>query len=109
MIHRFDKNERTFVGPTPAETEEKTRASNAIDAMPPTSGQLRVVVTAKGRAAAASVFVAGERKAITPCTLTLSAGPHRIRIELEGFRPVERWSDVAAGTSTNLRVFLEKA
>jgi serine/threonine protein kinase len=109
VIHRFDKNDRTFVGLNPAETDEKTRASNSIDGLTPTSGQLRVVVTAKGRAAAASVFVGGEKKAITPCTLTLPAGPQRIRIELEGYRPVERWSDVAAGTSTNLRVFLEKS
>ncbi len=107
VIHRFDKNDRTFVGPSPSEVE--TRASNAIDAPTPTKGQLRVVVTAKGRAAAASVFVGGEKKAVTPCTLTLPAGPQRIRIELAGFRSVERWSDVAAGTSTNLRVFLEKA
>jgi hypothetical protein len=66
-------------------------------------------VTARGRAAAANVFVGGEKKAVTPCTLTLPAGPHRIKIVMEGFRSVERWSDVAAGTSTNLRVFLEKA
>ena len=108
VIHRFDKNERTFVGPSPGETDEKTRGS-VVEGPPPTMGQLRVVVTAKGRAAAATVFVGGEKKAVTPCTLTLSAGPKRIRIELEGFRPVERWSDVVAGTSTNLRVFLEKA
>jgi hypothetical protein len=55
------------------------------------------------------VFVDGEKKGLTPRTLTLSAGPHQIRIELAGFRAVERWSDVAAGTSTNLRVFLEKS
>ena len=109
VIHRFDKNERTFVGPSPGETDEKARSGEAEELVPPTSGQLRVVVTAKGRAAAANVFVAGKKTAITPCTLTLAAGPHRIRIELDGFRSVERWSDVAAGTSTNLRVFLEKA
>ena len=108
VIHRFDKNERTFVGPNPGDTDEKTRGI-ALEGPPPTMGQLRVVVTAKGRAAAATVWVGGEKKAVTPCTLTLSAGPKRIRIELEGFRTVERWSDVVAGTSTNLRVFLEKA
>jgi serine/threonine-protein kinase len=108
VIHRFDKSERTFVGPSPGETEEKTRANNASE-VSPTTGQLRVVVTAKGRAAAATVYVGGEQKAVTPCTLTLNAGPHRIKIELDGFRSVERWSTVAAGTSTNLRVFLEKA
>ena len=108
VIHRFDKNDRTFVGPAPNEREVETRASD-ISGPLPTSGQLRVVVTAKGRAAAANVFVAGKLSAQTPCTLTLPVGPQRIRIELEGYRSVERWSDVAAGTSTNLRVFLEKA
>ncbi len=108
VIHRFDKNDRTFVGLAPNEREVETRASD-ISGPLPTSGQLRVVVTAKGRAAAANVFVAGKLSAQTPCTLTLPVGPQRIRIELEGYRSVERWSDVAAGTSTNLRVFLEKA
>ena len=108
VIHHFDKGERTFVGPSPSETDEKTRGSNPGEASP-TTGQLRVVVTARGQAAAAAVFVDGEKKGLTPRTLTLSAGPHQIRIELAGFRAVERWSDVAAGTSTNLRVFLEKS
>ena len=111
VIHRFDKNERTYVGrPGEAPQEEvQTRTSASIEGLSPVSGQLRVVVTAKGRAAAANVFVGGVKKAVTPCTLTLPAGPQRIRIELDGYRSVERWSDVVAGTSTNLRVFLEKA
>jgi serine/threonine protein kinase len=110
VIHRFDKNERTYVGrPGEPEGEVETRTSASIEGLSPVSGQLRVVVTAKGRAAAANVFVAGKKTAVTPCTLTLPAGPQRIRIELEGYRSVERWSDVVAGTSTNLRVFLEKA
>jgi serine/threonine protein kinase len=110
VIHRFDKNERTYVGrpgEDPAE-DVQTRTSASIEGLSPVSGQLRVVVTAKGRAASANVFVGGVKKAVTPCTLTLPAGPQRIRIELEGYRSVERWSDVVAGTSTNLRVFLEK-
>ena len=108
VIHRFDKNDRTFVGPSPSDSDEQTRAEETSGPTP-TSGQLRVVVTAKGRAAAANVFVGGKLNAVTPCTLTLPAGPQRIRIELEGYRSVERWSDVIAGTSTNLRVFLEKS
>lgn len=108
VIHRFDKNDRTFVGPSPGETAEKPSNSNEVSGPSPTTGQLRVVVTAKGRAASANVFVAGKLAAVTPCTLTLPAGPQRVRIELEGYRSVERWSDVIAGTSTNLRVFLEK-
>jgi serine/threonine protein kinase len=110
VIHRFDKNERTYVGrPGEPEGEVETRTSASIEGLSPVSGQLRVVVTAKGRAAAANVFVGGKKAAVTPCTLTLPAGPQRVRIELDGYRSVERWSDVVAGTSTNLRVFLEKA
>ena len=112
VILRFDKNDRTYVGKPgeiPQEEEVQTRTSASIEGLSPVSGQLRVVVTAKGRAAAANVFVGGVKKAVTPCTLTLPAGPQRIRVELEGYRSVERWSDVVAGTSTNLRVFLEKA
>ena len=40
VIHRFDKNERTFVG-GPGDTDEKTRGS-VIEGPPPTMGQLRV-------------------------------------------------------------------
>ena len=77
--------------------------------MIPNSGQLRVVVTARGAAAAAKIYVAGKYMGTTPHTLTLSSGPHQVRIELDGYRTVERWAVVIAGTSTNLRVFLERA
>lgn len=76
---------------------------------PKNAGQLRVVVTAKGVAEAAHIFVAGKPHGTSPTTLTLSAGPHQVRVELAGYRTVERWAVVVAGTSTNLRVFLEKA
>ena len=76
---------------------------------PKNAGQLRVVVTARGLAEAANIFVAGKPHGTSPTTLTLSAGPHQVRVELAGYRTVERWAVVVAGTSTNLRVFLEKA
>jgi eukaryotic-like serine/threonine-protein kinase len=112
VVFRFDKSEskdeRTFIGAAPGETEEKTRASNpALEA--PDTGQLRVVVTAKGQAVSANLVVDGERRGTSPSTLTLSAGPHQVRIELAGYRAIDRWSTVVPGTSTNLRVFLEKA
>jgi serine/threonine-protein kinase len=112
VILRFDKTEatkredRTFVGPSPSDTDEPTRGSNPSE-VSPNSGQLRVVVTAKGRAAAATVYADGQKKGTTPTTLTLSAGPHQVRVELSGYKTVERWANVAAGTATNLRVFLE--
>jgi serine/threonine-protein kinase len=108
VVFRFDKNDRTFVGPSPDKTDEPTRASNPSLASP-TSGQLRVVVTAKGQAVNAKLTVDGKPGGTSPCTLTLNAGPHQIRIELSGYRSIERWSTVVPGTSTNLRVFLEKA
>lgn len=72
------------------------------------TGQLRVVVTAKGIAAEANLLVDGKERGQSPSTLTLTAGPHQIRITLDGYRTVERWATVIPGTSTNLRVFLEK-
>ncbi|MFO0594140.1 MAG: serine/threonine-protein kinase [Myxococcaceae bacterium] len=111
-------DERTYVGapgselPTnaaAAASDEKTGDNPALGTGPnPTTGQLRVVVTAKGKAAEADLIVDGKKGGRSPTTLTLGAGPHRIRIELEGYKPVERWSTVIPGTSTNLRVFLEK-
>ncbi len=91
-----------------ADTDERTREKNPVEVIP-NSGQLRVVVTARGAAAAAKIFVAGKYMGTTPHTLTLSSGPHQVRIELDGYRTVERWAVVIAGTSTNLRVFLERA
>lgn len=117
VILRFDEKpkdeaprggvDRTFVGPSPGDTAEPTRG-NPVGVIP-TSGQLRVVVTAKGIAASANLVVDGKPSGTSPSTLTLSAGPHQVRIELAGYRTVERWATVVPGTSTNLRVFLEKA
>ncbi len=107
VIHHLEKDERTFIGPSPGETDEKTRAI-AVN-ISPTQGQLRVVVTAKGQAVTATLVVDGTKSGTTPSTLTLSAGPHQVRIALAGYRTIERWATVVPGTSTNLRVFLEKA
>lgn len=114
VILRFDekpkrapKDDRTFVGPSPNEPAEPTRDDNPVP-VSPTTGQLRVVVTAKGIAASAALLVDGRPSGTSPSTLTLNAGPHQVRIELAGYRTVERWATVVPGTSTNLRVFLEK-
>ncbi|MBL8910719.1 MAG: protein kinase [Archangium sp.] len=120
--------ERTVVGlPTSAASgAPKIRASSVnVPQQPPPSapedptgdnpapvaantGQLRVVVTAKGIAAEANLLVDGQPRGQSPNTLTLTAGPHQIRITLDGYRTVERWATVIPGTSTNLRVFMEK-
>lgn len=123
------KAERTVVGfdssGTPPTSAPKIRASSVANPVAPVApedptsdnpapvakntGQLRVVVTAKGIAAEANLLVDGQPRGKSPSTLTLTAGPHQIRITLDGYRAVERWATVIPGTSTNLRVFLEKA
>ncbi|MFT3709937.1 MAG: protein kinase [Archangium sp.] len=112
-IEEPKSGERTVVGlPTPvranspAAPEEPTGDNPAPVAT--NTGQLRVVVTAKGIAAEANLVVDGRSSGRSPSTLTLGAGPHQIRIQLEGYRTVERWATVIPGTSTNLRVFLER-
>ncbi len=72
------------------------------------TGEVHVAVTLKGQGPA-SIGVDGRPQGEAPKKLTLSVGPHRIRIELEGHRTVERWVTVGPHTSTNLRIFLEKA
>jgi hypothetical protein len=102
--------ERTLIGlPTrqaPVAPEDPTGDNPAP--VVANSGQLRVVVTAKGIAAEANLLVDGQARGRSPSTLTLGAGPHQIRIQLDGYRTVERWATVIPGTSTNLRVFLER-
>lgn len=101
------RDERTFIGPSPDAAPAATYNSSP-SLPPPGMGQLRVVVTAKGKAVNAAVFVDGGRLGESPVTLTLSPGPHQVRIVLDGYREVERWATVAVGSPSNLRVFLEK-
>ena len=96
------------------DVEDRPRRTTAPEPVPeeetaPRTGQLRIVVTARGKAANAAVSVDGVYEGVTPRTLTLPAGAHRVKIEMAGYKAVERDSEVLAGTSTNLRVVLEKA
>jgi len=96
------------------DVEERPRRTTAPEPVPeelspPPTGQLRVVVTARGKAANAAVSVDGVYEGVTPRTLTLTAGTHVVKIELGGHKAVEQKAEVVAGTSTNLRVVLEKA
>ena len=100
------RDERTFVGPGPADRPDVTYSSSP-SLLPPNMGQLRVVVTARGKAVNAAVFVDGGRLGESPITLTLSPGPHQVRIAADGFKVVERWTTVVAGSPSNLRVFLD--
>lgn len=104
VIHRVGKS---LLGPAPNLYAAKTKPQPfPTDSL--LLGQLHVAVTAKEKTAAATVFVNGVEMGVTPQTFTLRAGPHQVRIELPGFRTVERWANVASQTSTQLRVFLEK-
>jgi serine/threonine-protein kinase len=96
------------------EVERHPRHNTAPEPVPddvpaPRTGQLHIVVTARGKAANAAVSVDGVYEGVTPRTLTLPAGVHRVKLEMAGYKPVERDAAVVAGCSTNLRVVLEKA
>jgi serine/threonine protein kinase len=93
------------VGDRPRRT---TAPEAEIESPPPPTGQLRIVVTARGKAANAAISVDGVYEGVSPRTLTLPAGPHRVKIELGGHKAVEQPAEVVAGTSTNVRVVLEK-
>ncbi|HET9960614.1 MAG TPA: TonB-dependent receptor, partial [Polyangiaceae bacterium] len=49
-----------------------------------------------------------ERHCEAPCTLELSAGPHLVRVSLEGYREHEEEVDVPPAGKARLRVALEK-
>lgn len=72
------------------------------------TGQVNVVVTADKRIVAPVLSVDGNRVKAPSGDLTLGVGPHRLLIELEGFRSVERWVDVSAGALICLRIYLER-
>jgi serine/threonine-protein kinase len=92
-----------------AERPRRTTAPEAeIESAPPPTGQLRIVVTSRGKAANAAISVDGIYEGVSPRTLTLPAGKHRVKIELGGHKAVEQEAEVTAGGSSNLRVVLEK-
>ncbi len=109
VVLRLDDAPRAEPEPPPASAPEPPPAPPVEAPPPPNAGQLRVVVTARGRAESANIFVAGRPQGTSPRTLTLSAGPHQVRIELAGYLTVERWAVVTPGGAANLRVFLEKS
>lgn len=70
------------------------------------SGLLRVMALVKGRPATALLTVDGVATGITPRSLAAPAGPHLVRLELEGCQPLERTVEVTAGGTTYLRLEL---
>jgi len=70
------------------------------------AGMLRVMALVKGRPATALLTVDGVANGITPRSLAAPAGPHLVRLELDGYQPLERTVDVTAGGTTYLRLEL---
>ena len=111
----------TFIGAAPSREEEKTRYITMPDlrpvadvdtgetAEPVEAGELEVLVSFKGRAVRASVTVDRTVRAHSPCTLPLAPGDHAIRVELAGYKVVERSADISPTQQTTIRVALEKA
>ncbi len=91
------------------EHEQPTTLMSLQDAAPPRTGRLRLVTMAGGALTHARVRVDGVPAGVSPCALTLGAGPHRVRLDLAGYVAVEREVRVPAGRSTTLRVELEPA
>jgi serine/threonine protein kinase len=69
-------------------------------------GQLRVISTRNNEPHWARVLVDGERKGSTPLSLELSIGVHKVRLEREGFQPVERQIKIAPMRPAVLRIEL---
>jgi hypothetical protein len=63
---------------------------------PPAVGTLRVTSVLSGRPYAATVTVDGTARGNTPVTLTLQAGKYAVRVERQGFQPVEQTVTIAA-------------
>ena len=72
----------------------------------PAPGRLTVVTADANGPTWASVFVDGAIKGGTPLSLDVPPGPHRVRVEREGFAKVERAVSVRPGETTALRIQL---
>jgi hypothetical protein len=69
-------------------------------------GQLRVISTRNNEPYWAKVLVDGEDKGSTPLSLELSSGMHKVRLERDGFKPVERQIKIAPTRPAVLRIEL---
>jgi hypothetical protein len=65
---------------------------------PPPTAQLKIEIEPKG----ATVFVDGGHIGSTPGTFWLSAGRHTVRIEMDGYDPMERIVILAAGDEATI-------
>lgn len=70
------------------------------------TGELRVVTTVKGLTSGCSLFIDDKPMGSTPQSLNLPEGRHVVRIERQGFKPVEREVKITASQVTLVRVEL---
>lgn len=92
-------------------TPEKKPAGTGAAADPtpaprPARGTLRITSVLSGRPYSAAVRIDGVARGSTPLTLTLPPGKYSVRVERQGFRPVEQTVTVTAQRPTALEADL---
>jgi serine/threonine-protein kinase len=70
------------------------------------TGELRVVTTVKGLTSGCNLFIDDKPMGATPQSLNLPEGRHVVRVERQGFKPVEREVKITASQVTLVRVEL---
>jgi serine/threonine protein kinase len=68
------------------------------------TGHLRIIATLGGKACSAQVSLDGGPTFVTPRSMSLPQGKHRLRGEVPGARPLERTVEVSAGAVVNVRL-----
>jgi serine/threonine protein kinase len=100
--------------PAPVASHEKKelparRRSSAANASPSTSrssGRLRVMTLERGQPTWALWSLDGAHRGGTPAALDVAAGHHRVRVERQGYRTVEKDVQVASGQLEVVRIEL---
>jgi serine/threonine protein kinase len=93
-----------------AQRDAQRRAAAARQPAAPasTTGELAIEVRANGKAVRANVTVDGINRGGSPVSLLLTAGTHVVRIDLAGFRSVEKLVDVPAGGALPVTMMLRE-
>jgi len=90
--------------PEPPQPTPRPRVTSNPETARP--GQLRIVSTLKNEPYWARVTVDGQKRGTTPLSLELRPGMHSVKLEREGFKPIDRQIKVAPGRSAVLRIEL---
>jgi serine/threonine protein kinase len=109
-----DAGENVVATPEDVEDESETKpgANHSTGTRPKGerhgNGRITVVTTLRGEPYWASVTVDGVRRGTTPMLLELPSGPHAVRIERLGFKPMSRQVKVAVGRTSVQRFELQQ-